>query len=157
LQRQRRFAPVRWPEIGSAPSKSNSTAQAAGSQSKKQYQSVTGTLTVGTGQHPELAPLLDRSQKCYAASAFGASRSASKATEMPIDKTHIRKGAFLTGGNFAAAPSVAHAPLPPDLAEFESACREADRLAAQRFVVLENQLADARKKLDEIRAFVRRR
>jgi len=76
---------------------------------------------------------------------------------MPFDRSQIRKGAFLTGGNFATVPVAKHAPLPGDLEEFASACAEADRLAEQRSVVLENQLAEARKKLDEIRKLLRRR
>jgi hypothetical protein len=75
---------------------------------------------------------------------------------MPIDKSHIRKGAYLTGGNFAAVPVIKHAPLPADLEEFEAAAAEADRLATSGLDEIRQRLDKAREQLEELRAAVRR-
>ena len=74
-------------------------------------------------------------------------------THQASAKPAAEKGAYLTGGPVV----VKRAPLPPDLEEFSGAAAEADRLAAQRFGVLEQQLADAQARLAEIKKFLRLR
>ena len=91
---------------------------------------------------------------------------------MPIDKTQIKKGRLLTGALHAAEQRsdqpqrgqfmvggtlVKKQAVSPALAdEFADAIAEADRLAAQGLGEVEQRLADARRKLAELRAAVKR-
>ena len=95
---------------------------------------------------------------------------------MPIDKEHIRKGQRMNGAAFAVELPQREPPqrgqftiggsrpgelvrksVSPALAdEFAEAIAEADRLAAQSLGEIEQRLADARRKLAELRAAVKR-
>ncbi len=70
-------------------------------------------------------------------------------------KAAIRKGAFLTGDPQPAA--IKRPSLPADLAEFESAAAEADRLAASGLDEIRQRLAKAQNMLDQLRAAARRK
>jgi hypothetical protein len=74
-------------------------------------------------------------------------------TEMPIDRSRIHKGMFLTGPAMPAATHLAK----DDLAdEFAAALAVASSAAAQGFGEIERRLTEAYKKLDELRAAVKR-
>lgn len=67
-------------------------------------------------------------------------------------RSQIRKGTFLTSD-----PPIIRRALPDDLAHFQSAADEADRLASPALAEIQARIDRARKQLDVLRAFLRRR
>jgi hypothetical protein len=77
---------------------------------------------------------------------------------MPIDPSHIRKGAFMTGQNYPGQFVTKRERLPPDLQHFEQTAAEADRLGASTSLdEIQQRIARAKEKLDALRAAARRR
>ena len=88
----------------------------------------------------------------------GATYSADLAAraEAQSNRRSVARGEFLTGGP-AGEVITKRAPLPNDLAEFEAAAAEADRLAATGVDEIKQRLAKAQAMLDQLRAAARRR
>ena len=87
-------------------------------------------------------------------SADLAARAETHRSERPVTK-----GDFIVGGAHAVElPVTKRAPLPPDLAEFEQAAAEADRIGGVPGLdEIQQRIARAREKLDALRAAARRR
>jgi hypothetical protein len=76
---------------------------------------------------------------------------------MPLDRSSIKKGVFLTGTPHPAR-FVKRQPLPPEYAHFEAAAAEADKLTGvPSLSEIEQRMARAKEKLEALRAAVRRR
>ena len=76
---------------------------------------------------------------------------------MPIDKTHIRKGAFLTGGSYPTTQVAGRTPVPADLAEFQSAADLADQLGSSRaYLEMEKWAREAHETIESLRKKVPR-
>lgn len=78
--------------------------------------------------------------------------------EMPIDRSRVRKGAFMTSTPVPEGYVVKRQPLPDDLAEFEAAAAMADDMAAidrRRHAAevgeLVRRLQTVRRQLDDIK------
>jgi hypothetical protein len=82
-------------------------------------------------------------------------------TLLPGPETHrnersVTKGQYLIGAP-VAAPVAKSAPLPPDLEHFAGVVEAAGPLGAPGLDEIEQRLAAARKRLEELRAAVRRK